>query len=82
VIIADTLEKLEQASQTEDDSNEIPPADIVAYNELRSCADLARMHEEVILQITPDFQRDIVWQGTHQTEITSGRSFLASCLLA
>ena len=38
-----TLEQLEQQSLNEDDYSEVPPSDIVAYNELRSCADLFRM---------------------------------------
>ena len=50
-----------------DDSNESPPTDIVAYNELRSCADLHRMHGAGDLDIQPAFQRDVVWRGTDQT---------------
>lgn len=38
----ETLEKLEIDAQFEDDGA-VPPSDIVAYNELRSCADLFRM---------------------------------------
>lgn len=37
------IEKVEAQTFNEDDSLEIPPGDIVAYNELRSCADLYRM---------------------------------------
>lgn len=62
-----TLSKLEEQSFFEDDFAEVPPPDIVAYNELRSCADLFRMHEQGILQIQPEFQRDIVWKGPDQT---------------
>jgi len=51
----------------DDDSNETPPSDIVSYNELRSCADLFRMHNQGVLQIKPDFQRDFVWNGVAQT---------------
>lgn len=50
-----------------DDCGDVPPADIVAYNELRSCADLFRMHEQGILEIHPDFQRDVVWPDAAQT---------------
>ena len=52
---------------TEDDVSESPPSDIVAYNESRSCADLYRMYKEGILDIKPDFQREIVWNSPSQT---------------
>jgi hypothetical protein len=51
----------------ESDESELPPSDIVAFNELRSCADLFRMHESGQLTIQPDFQRDIVWTNPAQT---------------
>jgi hypothetical protein len=62
-----TLEKLEEQSLNEDDNPEVPPSDIVAYNELRSCADLFRMHDQGIIKIQPEFQRDFVWKGPDQT---------------
>jgi hypothetical protein len=62
-----SLDELEQKTLFEDDFAELPPSDIVAYNELRSCADLFRMHQQGILEIQPDFQRDIVWKGPDQT---------------
>lgn len=62
-----TISKLEEETFYEDNFGEVPPSDIVAYNELRSCADLFRMHEQGILEIQPEFQRDIVWQGPDQT---------------
>jgi len=61
------LEDLENQSFENDDSNEVPPSDIVAYNELRSCADLFRMHQKGILEIQPDFQRKVVWKDSDQT---------------
>ena len=61
------ISELEERSLHEDDYAEVPPPDIVAYNELRSCADLFRMHEQGILEIQPEFQRDIVWKGPDQT---------------
>lgn len=61
------LSKLEEESLYEDTSVEVPPSDIVAYNELRSCADLFRMKQQGILEIQPEFQRDIVWKGPDQT---------------
>src|SRR5688500_9995803 len=62
-----TLAELEADTFNEDDSAELPPLDIVAYNELRSCADLFRMHQQRILQVQPEFQRDVVWKGPDQT---------------
>jgi len=61
------LKSLEQRTFEEDDSPEIPPPDIVAYNELRSCADLHRMVTQRILEIQPEFQRQIVWRDPDQT---------------
>jgi hypothetical protein len=51
----------------EDDSSETPPTDIVAYNELRSCADLARMTNDGVIDLQPEFQRDVVWTSVDQT---------------
>lgn len=62
-----SLEQLEEESLYADDYQEVPPPEIVAYNELRSCADLFRMHVQGILEIQPDFQRDIVWRSPDQT---------------
>ncbi|MGO9246494.1 MAG: DUF262 domain-containing protein [Verrucomicrobiia bacterium] len=50
-----------------DDSNQVPPADIVTFNELRSCADLVRMHKQGTLEIQPEFQRHVVWKVPSQT---------------
>jgi hypothetical protein len=61
------IEELEDPEFTEDDTNEAPPSDIVAFNELRSCADLYRMFDKGILDIQPEFQRDFVWTGVAQT---------------
>jgi hypothetical protein len=61
------LDKLEIELAESDDFAEVPPSDIVAYNELRSCADLKRMYENKQLNIQPDFQRDIVWSNPDQT---------------
>lgn len=57
----------EKELEYNDDSNELPPNDIVAFNELRSCADLLRMYESLQLDIKPDFQRDVVWSKPDQT---------------
>lgn len=58
---------LEKITFDEDDYPEIPPSDIIAYNELRSCADLYRMYTKGILDIQPEFQREIVWNKAQQT---------------
>ncbi len=52
----------EQSFFTEDRDQPIPPANVVAYNELRSCADLYRMFKNGKLEIQPDFQREVVWK--------------------
>jgi Protein of unknown function DUF262 len=65
--MTESLTALEEKTFYEDDYAEVPPSDIVAYNELRSCADLFRMHQQGILQIRPEFQRDVVWKGPDQT---------------
>lgn len=56
----------EQSFFAEDRDQPIPPANVVAYNELRSCADLFRMHASGKLEIQPDFQRDVVWKEDEQ----------------
>ena len=69
----DEEEKLEQLEQQEaelsatDEINELPPNDIIAFNELRSCFDLVRLHQTGKLDIQPDFQREVVWQPAAQT---------------
>ncbi|MCD4651206.1 MAG: DUF262 domain-containing protein [Candidatus Cloacimonetes bacterium] len=60
---------MEDDQEENEDYNEVPPEDIVAYNELRSCADLLRMFEDEQLIIQPDFQRDIVWGNAMQTRL-------------
>lgn len=65
--LEEKIEEQDDPDFTEDDYNETPPGDIVAYNELRSCADLFRMHAESILEIKPDFQRDVIWNPADQT---------------
>lgn len=61
------LDKFEEDIQFEDDSNETPPEDVFAFNELRSCADLFRLYKDDTLLINPDFQRDVVWKDTDQS---------------
>jgi len=45
----------------------IPPEDIIAFNEQRSCADIFRLYTKKQLDIEPDFQRGIVWPPKAQT---------------
>lgn len=64
------FKQIEEAEETifyEDDSDHVPPDDLIAYNELRSCADLYRMYKQGILVIQPEFQREEVWRKTDQT---------------
>ena len=61
------LQEIEDSTFVESDSFEFPPAEIVAYNELRSCADLFRMYRDNILEIQPHFQRQVVWTRIGQT---------------
>lgn len=50
-----------------DDYSEVPPREVITYNELRSCADLHRMYKDDTLDISPDFQRDVVWNAVQQS---------------
>ena len=63
----ENLKYIEEQTYIEDSSPEIPPPDVVAYNELRSCADLHRMETSGILNIQPEFQRELVWKKPAQT---------------
>ncbi|MDH2927876.1 DUF262 domain-containing protein [Lonepinella koalarum] len=47
--------------------NVVPPQDIFAFNESRSCADLKRMYDKKQIDISPDFQREQVWKLRDQT---------------
>jgi len=62
------LEEIEQTFFQEDSDQPIPPENVVAYNELRSCADLNRMYAGGAgkLELQPDFQREVVWRRTEQ----------------
>lgn len=45
----------------------LPPPDIIAFNEMRSCADIYRMFVNGQIDINPDFQRGVVWKNRAQT---------------
>ena len=64
---AEDLEKIEEQTFQEDDNPEMPPPDVIAYNELRSCADLYRMFVDGILEIQPHYQSEVVWKNPSQT---------------
>lgn len=64
---AEIVKDTEASFEAEDIAEPIPPADIVAYNELRSCADLLRLHSTGKLEIQPDFQREVVWKAADKT---------------
>ena len=68
------ISELEDKQSFQDDANDIPPVDIVAFNELRSCADLLRLYSSKQLEIQPDFQRQIVWSKPDQTRFIDSLS--------
>ena len=61
------IHEIEDLTFNEIDILETPPPDVIAYNELRSCADLFRMQRQGILNIQPPFQREIVWSPMKRT---------------
>ena len=63
----DELERAEEEQSSADETDETPPSDIVAFNELRSCADLYRLYEANQLDVQPEYQRDVVWPASSQT---------------
>ncbi len=48
---------IQRANEEEQDASPpvIPPADIVTFNEQRSCADIFRMYQKGQIEISPDF---------------------------
>lgn len=68
------IKKQEEKQQFEYDHVVIPPADMVAFTEQRSCADIYRMYRNEQLEIKPDFQREIVWPRTSQTRFIDSLS--------
>lgn len=56
-----------EAEESDNINSVMPPRDIVAFNELRSCADLYRLKTKKQLDLNPDFQRGIVWSNKSQT---------------
>ena len=64
---SDSLSSVERHTFDEIDSVDLPPSDVFAFNELRSCADLYRMYRDGQLHIQPAFQRETVWKNPAQT---------------
>lgn len=61
------LKEREQEEREESLPEVVPPEDIIAFNELRSCADLFRLFDKQQLDIAPNFQRKVVWSNKEQT---------------
>ena len=57
----------------------MPPPDIVAFNEQRSCADIFRMYEKRQIEISPDFQRGEVWRHVFTEE--NGNRWVATHII-
>lgn len=53
--------------EIDDINSVVPPSDIVAFTEQRSCADIYRMYVKNQIDINPDFQRGEVWSNKSQT---------------
>ena len=66
---ADFTDLENSAQEEEQDALDtvVPPADIVAFTEQRSCADLYRMCQKGQIDLYPDFQRGEVWKNRAQT---------------
>ena len=62
-----TYTEEELDTYSEEDFEQVPPADIVAFNELRSCSDLVRLYKKGKLDIQPPFQREKVWRPKDYT---------------
>lgn len=53
--------------EKDETSSIMPPLDVIAFNEQRSCADIYRMYVKKQIDINPDFQRGEVWNNKSQT---------------
>ena len=52
---------------TEDESYQLPPKDLIAFNESRTCAELLEMHQAGSLDLHPELQRNFSWGDEEQT---------------
>ncbi len=81
--IKEPEEKLEYSEEGEDlkyldDTTVIPPDDVVAYNELRSCADIYRMYDKKQLQIDPEFTEEPLKSGNNKKDNLNKRLNLST----
>lgn len=61
-------DEIRQKEEEQDEVlNAMPPSDIIAFTEQRSCADIYRMYQRQQIDIQPDFQRGFVWNLRSQT---------------
>lgn len=61
------IDELYENDFWEEDTQATAPDDIFTFTEIRSCADIYRMYKSGILDLQPDFQRDIVWGKADRT---------------
>ncbi|MYC62951.1 MAG: DUF262 domain-containing protein [Caldilineaceae bacterium SB0661_bin_34] len=61
------LEDTDLETFDEVDFVKVPPDDVFAFNELRSCADLYRMCRDNQIETQPYYQREYVWSNPTQT---------------
>ena len=61
------LEDTDLETFDEVDFVKVPPDDVFAFNELRSCADLYRMCRDKQIETQPYYQREYVWSNPTQT---------------
>jgi hypothetical protein len=64
--LKDKLKDFEDSALDDIGYSSLPPKDILAFNEMRSCADLYRMIRTNQIDIQPSFQRSIVWTKKEQ----------------
>jgi hypothetical protein len=66
--LKDKVKAIEELELDEMDYSAMPPKDIFAFNEMRSCADIYRMIKEKQIEIQPFYQRSIVWTDKEQSK--------------
>ena len=63
------IDKFDQIEANISDGSEfsiIPPEDVIAFNELRSCYELFRLKIADSLDTDPSYQRDFIWKDADQ----------------
>ena len=61
------IDELYENDFWEEDTQATAPYDVFTFTEIRSCADIYRMYKSGILDLQPDFQRDVVWGKADRT---------------